>query len=60
MLQLNKLYIGENGRRLGDRIRDHFYDIRKNDLSKPVFLLVILFLILLRSVFLSSTAVTIL
>ena len=23
----NKLYIGETGRRLGDRIRDHLYDI---------------------------------
>ena len=32
----NKLYIGETGRRLGDRIGDHLYDIRKNDLSKPV------------------------
>ena len=31
-----KLYIGETGRRLGDRIRDHLYDIRKNDLSKPI------------------------
>ena len=30
------LYIGESGRRLGDRTRDHLYDIRKNDLSKPV------------------------
>ena len=32
----NQLYIGETGRRLGDRIRDHLYDIRNNDLSKPV------------------------
>ena len=30
------LYIGETGRRLDDRIRDHLYDIRKNDQSKPV------------------------
>ena len=32
----NKLYIGETGRSLGDRIRDHLYDIRKNDQPKPV------------------------
>ena len=32
----NQLYIGETGRRLGDRIRDHIYNIRKIDLSKPV------------------------
>ena len=32
----NKLYIGETGRRSGDLIRDHLYDIHKNDLSKPV------------------------
>ena len=32
----NKLYIGETDRHLGDRIRDHLNDIRKNDLSKPV------------------------
>jgi len=30
------LYIGETGRRLGDRFRDHLYDIRKQDLTKPV------------------------
>ena len=30
------LYIGETGCRLGDCIRDHLYDIRKNDQSKPV------------------------
>ena len=30
------LYIGETGRRLGDRVRDHLYDLRKNDLSRPV------------------------
>ena len=57
----NKLYIGETGRRLGD----HLFDIHKNDLSKPAFSLaililhVILFLILLHSVFLSSTAAAI-
>ena len=34
----NKLIIHrEICRRLGDRIRDHFYDIRKTDVSKPVF-----------------------
>ena len=27
-----QLYTGETGRRLGDRIRDYLYDIRKNDL----------------------------
>ena len=27
---------GVNCSVLGDRIRDHLYDIRKNDLSKPV------------------------
>ena len=32
----NLLYIGETGRRFGDRIRDHLYDVRKNDLTKPV------------------------
>ena len=32
---LNKLYIGETGR-LGDRVRNHLCDIRKNDQSKPV------------------------
>jgi len=30
------LYIGETGRRLGDRFRDHLYDIRKQDLTKSV------------------------
>ena len=30
------LYIGETSRRFGDRIRDHLYDVRKNDLTKPV------------------------
>ena len=30
------LTIGETGRRFGDRIRDHLYDVRKNDLTKPV------------------------
>jgi len=30
------LYVGETGRRFGDRIRDHLYDIRKNDETKPV------------------------
>ena len=29
----NKLYIGETSHRLGDCIRDHLYDICKNDLS---------------------------
>ena len=32
----NLLYIGETGRRFDDRIRDHLYDVRKNDLTKPV------------------------
>lgn len=32
----NLLYVGETGRRLGDRIREHIYDIRKGDLTKPV------------------------
>ena len=32
----NHLSTEETGRRLGDRIRDRLYDIRKNDLSKPV------------------------
>jgi len=32
----NLLYIGETGRHLGDRFRDHLYDIRKQDLTKPV------------------------
>ena len=51
----NKLHIGETSRGLGDRIRDHLYDIRKNDLSKLslaiLILLIILFQILLHSVF---------
>ena len=29
----NNLYIGETGRRFGDRIRDHLYDVRKNDFN---------------------------
>ena len=34
----NKLYIGEAGRRLGDRFREHLRDVEKNDkdASKPV------------------------
>ena len=32
----NMIYIGETGHHLGDRIRDHLYDIRKNDQSKPL------------------------
>ena len=34
----NKLYIGETGRRLGDRFREHFRDVKRNDkdASKPV------------------------
>ena len=34
----NKLYIGETGRRLGDRFREHLRDVQKNDkdASKPV------------------------
>ena len=34
----NKLYIGETGRRLGDRCREHLRDVQKNykDASKPV------------------------
>ena len=34
----NKLYIGETGRRLGDRFREHHRDVKKNDrdASKPV------------------------
>ena len=34
----NKLYIGETGRRLGDRFREHLCDVEKNDkdASKPV------------------------
>ena len=33
----NKLYIGETGRRLGDRFREHLRDVEKNDkdASKP-------------------------
>ena len=33
-----KLYIGETGRRLGDRFREHLLDVEKNDkgASKPV------------------------
>ena len=27
----NKLYIGETGRRLGDRFREHLRDVEKND-----------------------------
>ena len=27
---------GETGRRLGDRIREHLYDVRNNDSTKPV------------------------
>ena len=59
----NKLYIGETGRRLGDRTRDHLYVKRHNNLYPNLslailILLIILFLILLRSIFPSSTAVT--
>ena len=34
----NKLYIGETGRRLGDRFREHLRDVERNgkDSSKPV------------------------
>ena len=34
----NKLYIGESGRKLGDRFREHLLDIKNkgSDLSKPV------------------------
>ena len=32
----NLLYVGETGRRLGDRIRDHIRDIGLNDVNKPV------------------------
>ena len=32
----NHLYIGETGRRLGDRIRDHIRDIGADDSTKPV------------------------
>ena len=32
----NHLYVGETGRRLGDRIRDHIRDIGVNDNTKPV------------------------
>ena len=34
----NKLYIGETGRRLGDRFGEHLCDVEKNDkdASKPV------------------------
>ena len=32
----NQLYVGETGRRLGDRIREHLNDIRNNSASKPV------------------------
>ena len=34
----NKLYIGETGRQLGDRFREHLCDVEKNDkdASKPV------------------------
>ena len=34
----NKLYIGETGRRLGDRFREHLHDVERNgkDASKPV------------------------
>ena len=34
----NQLYIGETGRRLGDRFREHLRDVEKNDkdASKPV------------------------
>ena len=34
----NQLYIGETGRRLGDRFREHLLDVKNNsqDISKPV------------------------
>ena len=34
----NKLYIGESGRKLGDRFREHLLDVKnkRSDLSKPV------------------------
>ena len=34
----NKLYIGETGRQLGDRFREHLRDVERNDkdASKPV------------------------
>ena len=38
MMLFNKLYIGETGRRLGDRFREHLRDVERNDkdASKPV------------------------
>ena len=35
-MHCNQLYIGETCRRLGDRFRDHPYDLRKYDLSNPL------------------------
>ena len=34
----NKLYIGESGRKLGDRFREHLLDVKNkgSDLSKPI------------------------
>ena len=34
----NKLYIGETGRQLGDRFREHLRDVERNDrdASKPI------------------------
>ena len=31
-----KIYIGETGRRLGDRFREHLCDVERNDKDKPV------------------------
>ena len=38
VLSCNKLYIGESGRKLGDRFREHLIDVKNkgSDLSKPV------------------------
>ena len=47
----NKLYIGETGKRLGDRFREHLRDVERNDkdASKPV-VDTLIFLIILNSI----------
>ena len=43
----NKLYIGETGRRLGDRFREHLGEVERNDkdASKPVASLISLIIL---------------
>ena len=47
-----KIYIGETGRRLGDRFREHLHDVERNDkdASKPVAIDILIYLIILSNI----------